>query len=76
MYKSLFSCSIMATTSLKESSYPHNQPEASAPHGALARHRRLLAVVGFDHLLDLLLYRVQVEGSRVLHRRVFDGRLG
>ena len=25
-----------------------------------------------DHLLDLLLYRLEVERSRVLHRRVFD----
>ena len=25
-----------------------------------------------DHLLDLLLYRLEVERSRILHRRVFD----
>jgi hypothetical protein len=34
----------------------------------------LLALAALDHLLDLLLHRVEVEGSRVLHRRVVDGR--
>src|SRR5262249_36938311 len=48
---------------------------ASAPQGALARPSRLLAVVGSDHVLDLLLHRVQVERRRVLHRRGGDGRL-
>src|SRR5262249_181695 len=49
---------------------------ASAPRGALARHNPLPSVVGLDHVLDLLLHRLQVKGGRVLHRRVVDGRLG
>src|SRR5262245_14049626 len=32
--------------------------------------------MGLDHVVDLLLHRIQVEGSRILHRRVADGRLG
>src|SRR5262249_50409340 len=27
-----------------------------------------------EHLLDLLLYRIEVEGRRVLHRRIIDRR--
>src|SRR5579863_6712839 len=44
--------------------------------GALARVSPLLAGVVLDHLIDLLLHRVQVERGRVLHGRVVDGRLG
>src|SRR5262245_51895222 len=28
----------------------------------------------FSHLLDLLFHRIEVEGSRVLHRRIVDRR--
>ena len=44
--------------------------------GALVRDIALVAVVGLDHRVDLLLRGLQVEGSRVLHRRVVDGRFG
>ena len=37
---------------------------------------RLLPALVPDRLVDLLLHRVQVEGGRILHRRVVDGRLG
>src|SRR5215472_16060154 len=50
--------------------------EASAPHGALASYNPLPSVVGLDHLFDLLLHCLQVEGGRVLHRRIVNGRLG
>ena len=35
----------------------------------------LLTWAVLDHLLDLLLHRLEVEGSRVLHRRIVDRRL-
>src|SRR5215510_2015880 len=34
----------------------------------------LLTWAVLDHLLDLLLHRLEVEGSRVLHRRIVDRR--
>src|SRR5262249_50410057 len=39
------------------------------PDGVLVGNS-LLTWPGFDHLLDLLFHRVEVEGSRGLHRRV------
>ena len=41
------------------------------------RHRVaswLLTRAVLDHLFDLLLHRFEVEGSRVLHRRIVNGR--
>src|SRR5207253_5388269 len=55
---------------------PSSRNGRAPPGRALARAGPLLAVVFFDHGVNLLLHRVQVEGSRVLHRRVVDGRLG
>ena len=34
----------------------------------------LLALVGLDHRIDLFLHSVEVKRSRVLHRRIVDGR--
>src|SRR6516165_9009245 len=52
--------------------------KAGAPHVTdvlpltLCSETSLLTLVVLDHLLDLLLHRIEVEGSRVLHRRVID----
>src|SRR5215471_14922354 len=35
---------------------------------------RLLPFAVLDHLLDLLLHRIEIEGSRVLHRRIVNRR--
>ena len=43
--------------------------------GTLALAYQLLAGVVPDRLIDLLLDRVEVEGCRILHRRVVDGGL-
>ena len=51
------------------------QRKAGGPIGPPAvRSSLLLAFVGLDHVVDLLFHRIQVKGSRVLHRRVIDGR--
>src|SRR3989442_2877313 len=34
----------------------------------------LLPFAVLDHLLDLLLHRIEVEGSRILHRRIINRR--
>src|SRR5262245_65705037 len=40
-----------------------------------AARRLLLAGLVFDDGVDLLLHRFQIEGSRILHRRIVDGSL-
>src|SRR5919204_5646963 len=35
----------------------------------------LLSFAVLDHLIDLLLHRIEIEGSRFLHRRIVDRRL-
>src|SRR6266852_2002284 len=45
-----------------------------APTGGLQSESSLPAFVELDHLLDLLLRRFEIEGSRVLHRRIVDRR--
>src|SRR5262249_6060617 len=54
----------------------HNARREHSRKRVLARDSALLAAVGLDHVLDLLLHRVQVEGRRVLRRRIVDGRPG
>src|SRR4051794_19136575 len=46
--------------------------EASAPGGALARNRPLLAAVRLDRGLDLLLHGLHVEAGPLLHRGELD----
>src|SRR6516162_11878598 len=59
---------------------PARCPRASS---RLARHgggegchvsRLAMPFAVLEHLLDLLLYRIEVEGRRVLHRRIIDRR--
>ena len=42
---------------------------------ACPQRNELLSFVGLNHLLDLFLHRVQIEGSCRLHRRKFDSGL-
>ncbi len=42
------------------------------PNKCFDQKSLLLALAGLDHLLDFLFHRLQVEGSWVLHRRIFD----
>src|SRR5215470_2073035 len=49
-------------------------PFADARPGVRHTSYRLLTFTVLDHLLDLLLHRIKVEGSWILHRRIVDRR--
>src|SRR5581483_11446221 len=55
---------------------PQGVIERRAPRRGARPEWLSLAALVAEHLVDLFLDRLQVEGGRVLHRRVLEGRLG